>query len=207
MAGSTLEEWKLFAIMDPAAHTLDRTHLAARLRRRFDPAAADSLIDAYEKARVLRSEPAAAIDLFSAIETDRVFRMPAVRLAEVQSRRNPRTYNYLFTWRSPAMGGALGACHALELGFVFGANHLPGKDLFSGSGPAAEKLASQMQDAWLAFARSGDPGSESLGAWPAYDETRRATMVFGATSRMENAPLDDERRAWNAIPDSVLGSL
>ena len=207
MAGSTLEEWKLFTLMDPAAQTLDRTGLAARLSRRLNPQVADSLIDTYEKARARRSEPAAAIDLFSAIETDRVFRMPAVRLAEAQRQREQRVYNYLFTWRSPAMGGALGACHALELGFVFGTNHLPGMDLFSGSGPAVEKLASEMQDAWLSFARSGDPSCESLGAWPAYNKARRATMVFGATSKLEGAPLDDERRAWDTVPGDVLGTL
>jgi len=207
MAGSTLEEWKLFTLMDPAAHSLDRTRLVARLTRRVPPQGCDSLIDTYEKARAQRSEPTSPIDLFSAIETDRVFRMPAVRLAEAQRRHEPRVYNYLFTWRSPAIGGALGSCHALELGFVFGANHLPGMDLFSGSGPSVEKLGAQMQDAWLAFARSGDPGCESLGAWPAYDPERRATMVFGAASRVENGPLDDVRRAWDAIPDPALGTL
>ena len=63
------------------------------------------------------------------------------------------------------MGGVLGSCHALELGFVFGTNHIPGMPAFAGTGPAAEKLATQMQDAWLAFARSGDPSSESTGKW------------------------------------------
>jgi carboxylesterase type B len=78
-------------------------------------------------------------ELLAAIESDRVFRIPGVRLAEVQSRRERHTFNYLFTWRSPALGGALGSCHALELGFVFGTNHMPGMTAFAGSGPAAER--------------------------------------------------------------------
>ncbi len=207
MVGSTLEEWKLFAIMDPSLPTLDRKGLAARIGRRISAEAADALIDSYEKARAQHGASTAIRDLFTAIETDRIFRMPGVRLAEIQGRRERRVYNYLFEWRSPAMGGALGSCHALELGFVFGTNHLPGMAPFAGSGPAAEKLATQMQDAWLAFARRGDPGCDSIGAWAGYTKERRATMVFGEKTRLEDAPLDGERRAWDGIPERILGSL
>ena len=105
------------------------------------------------------------------------------------------------------MGGVLGSCHALELGFVFGTNHLPGMTGFAGTGPAVEKLATQMQDAWLAFARSGDPSCESVGSWAAYTEARRPTMVFGASTGLEDAPRDEERRAWDAAHDRIFGSL
>jgi para-nitrobenzyl esterase len=210
MVGSTLEEWKLFAMMDPNLRKLDRAGLGARISRRLTAGSAesaDALIDTYEKARAHRGNPTAPAELFSAIETDRVFRIPGVRLAEVQARREPRVFSYLFSWKSPAMGGALGSCHALELGFVFGTNHLPGMSSFSGTGAAAEKLAGQMQDAWLSFARSGDPSCTSIGTWSPYNEARRATMVFSETTKPEDAPYDDERRAWEAIPDRILGTL
>ena len=207
MVGSTLEEWKLFAMMDPNLRKLDRAGLGARISRRLTAESADAIIDTYEKARAHRSDPTAPTELFSAIETDRVFRIPGVRLAEVQARREPRVFSYLFSWKSPAMGGALGSCHALELGFVFGTNHLPGMSSFSGTGAAAEKLAAQMQDAWLSFARSGDPSCASIGTWSPYTEARRATMVFNETTKLEDAPYDDERRVWEAIPDRILGTL
>ena len=158
-------------------------------------------LSAYEKARAGRGAATSAPELFSAIETDRIFRIPGVRLAERQAKLNPQVFNYLFTWPSPAMGGMLGSCHALELGFVFGTNHLPGMSAFSGTGPAADKLAQEMQDAWLRFARSGDPG------WPAYNESSRATMIFDEKSGAKDAPYDAERRAWEAVPDRVLGAL
>ncbi len=207
MVGSTLEEWKLFSLMDPSLHKLDRAGLGARVSRRLTAAAADALIDTYEKARAARGESVTPAELFTAIETDRTFRMPGVRLAQVQRRHDSRVYSYLFTWPSPAMGGVLGSCHALELGFVFGTNSLPGMTMFAGAGPAAEKLAAQMQDAWLAFARSGDPSCESAGTWEGYTEARRPTMVFGANTNLEDAPRDQERRAWDAIPDRIFGSL
>jgi para-nitrobenzyl esterase len=207
MVGSTLEEWKLFAMMDPSLPKLDRKGLGARISRRLTAEAADAVIDSYEKARAQRGESVTPSDLFTAIETDRVFRMPGVRLAQVQRRHDGRVYSYLFTWPSPAMRGALGSCHALELGFVFGTNQVPGMAAFAGTGPAAEKLATQMQDAWLAFARSGDPSCDSIGKWEAYDETRRATTVFNANTKLEDAPRDEERRAWDKIPDKIFGSL
>ncbi|MGC2277886.1 MAG: carboxylesterase/lipase family protein [Candidatus Binatus sp.] len=207
MVGSTLEEWKLFALMDPSLHKLDRAGLAARMSRRLTAEAADALIGSYEKARAQRGEPVAPADLFTAIETDRVFRIPGVRLAQVQPRHDANVYSYLFTWPSPAMGGVLGSCHALELGFVFGTNQMPGMAAFAGTGPAAEKLATQMQDAWLAFSHSGDPSSESTGTWKRYDEAHRPTMVFGANTKLEDAPRDAERHAWDAVPDKIFGSL
>jgi carboxylesterase type B len=47
-----------------------------------------------------------------------------------------------------------------------------------------------MMDAWIAFARSGDPG------WPAYDAERRTTMLFGRTCGTEDDPQGEERRVW-----------
>jgi para-nitrobenzyl esterase len=207
MVGSNLEEWKLFSAMDPAAQKLDKAGLAARMSKRLTAEFADSVIATYESARSTAGASTSPPELYSAIETDRVFRMPGVRLAEIHSRSERRVYNYLFTWRSPAMRGALGSCHALELGFVFGTNHLAGMRRFAGEGPAAERLASEMQDAWLAFGRSGDPSCASLGAWPGYTDGLRATLLFGETSSVADAPFDEERRAWDGVPRGILGAL
>jgi para-nitrobenzyl esterase len=207
MVGSTLDEWKLFAIMDASIRTLDLAGLGARFSRRLTAPGADALIETYRNARASRGESITPADLFCAIETDRVFRIPGVRLAQVQARHDARVYSYLFTWPSPAIQGLLGSCHALELGFVFGTNHVPGMSGFAGRGPAADQLATQMQDAWLAFARTGDPTCASAGAWTAYTDARRSTMVFGATTRLDDAPRDEERRAWDAFADRVIGSL
>ena len=100
------------------------------------------------------------------------------------------------------MGGALGACHALELPFVFGTLHDPGIDKFAGSGPDATRLSEQMMDGWLSFARTGNPNTDGGPAWPAYDGTRRSTMVFGADTHMEDAPYDEERQLWQAATNA-----
>jgi para-nitrobenzyl esterase len=59
-------------------------------------------------------------------------------------------------------------------------------------------MADLMAPAWLAFARSGDPGTPDLPAWPAYDATRRATMIFDLACHTENDPMAEVRKLLDA---------
>ena len=61
-----------------------------------------------------------------------MFRWPSLQLAAAHQAHQASTYVYLFDWESPAFGGVLGSCHALELPFVFGAVGVPAVQLFSG---------------------------------------------------------------------------
>ncbi len=111
-----------------------------------------------------------------------------------QRDNNQHAYNYIFDWVSPVMGGILGACHALEIGFVWGSYN----DKFCGAGPEAERLSRCMQDTWAAFARTGDPTCESIGQWPVYGKNRM-TMILGKNCHVEAAPYEDEHRAWDKV--------
>jgi para-nitrobenzyl esterase len=195
LVGSTRDEWNLFGVLDPRQSSLDEAAVTERLEAAV-AGEAKRLLQVYRSARAAGADLSPR-DLFFAIESDRIFRMPAVRLAEAQSRHQPRTYQYLFTWESPA--GNLRACHGIDIPFVFGLVETEGAALFSGSSPEAHALAERTMDAWLAFARSGDPSHEGLGDWPAFDAERRATMLLGATCEAALAPFDAERRAWEGI--------
>lgn len=61
-------------------------------------------------------------DLFSVLCSDWLFRMPTLDAADghAGSALGGRTHAYEFAWPSPVAEGALGACHALEIPFVFG---------------------------------------------------------------------------------------
>jgi para-nitrobenzyl esterase len=190
LAGTTRDEWKLFSLMDPTVPTLDEAKLHARLGREVPEIDAEELFATYRDARRARGEPATPIELFAAVHTDRTFRIPALRLAEAQAPHQPRTFMYRVDWESPMLGGVLGACHAVELPFVFGTYELPGGDQFAGKGPDVEALSARMMDVWLDFARSGDPG------WPAYEPTRRTTMIFGRDCGTEDDPQAAERKVW-----------
>ena len=54
-------------------------------------------------------------------------------------------------------------------------------------------------DAWLGFARSGDPGHEGLTGWPPYDADRRMAMELGRRRQPMRLPDDALLRAWDGI--------
>jgi para-nitrobenzyl esterase len=202
LIGTNLDEARLFAPLDPEAATLDEAELLARCAEAIPGGTepARRAIAAYRDARVARGERVEPGDLWFAIESDRTMRQPAMRLAALQAAHQAETYAYLFTWPSPALGGLFGACHALELPFLFGTLEHRLIRPFTGKGPAAHALAGQIQDAWIAFARTGRPGHAGLDAWPAYDAARRRTMILGRSCRVESAPREAERRFWDSLP-------
>jgi len=199
MTGTTRDEWRLFGFMDPGIARLDEAGLHKRLARQVpDPAA---LVETYRKAREAEGLSTAPPDLYFAIETDRVFRVPACRLAEAQSAHGAPVFFYRFDWETTFMDGALGACHAVELPFVFGKTGVPGAEFFGAGSPEGERLAERAMDAWLAFARTGDPSHPGLpgGRWEPWDPERRATLLFGRDCRPALDPAGAERAAWDGI--------
>ncbi len=51
-----------------------------------------------------------------------------------------------------------------------------------------------MSQAWINFARTGNPSQPGL-AWPPYEPDTVATMVFDTRSRMENDPASAARKS------------
>jgi para-nitrobenzyl esterase len=194
LIGSNLDEDKLFSMMNPGVYKIDEGGLHRAVAKYVAEPDVEKLIGVYRKAKEKRGEPVTPFELFSAISTDVLFRKTAIRIAEAQCRFASGGYNYLFCWKSQAARGALGACHALEIGFVFG-NY---SAAFGGSGSAADKLSREMQDAWVSFARNGNPGCKSLGPWPQYSEGR-ASMIFDRNSRIEKAVYEEERSVWERV--------
>ncbi|MBK5093452.1 MAG: carboxylesterase/lipase family protein [Actinobacteria bacterium] len=146
-------------------------------------------------------------DISMAITTDVMFRVPGIRVVEAQSAQQPKTWMYLFTWPNPVQGGILGACHALEIPFVFDHLHAGATVQLLGNDPP-QKLADIMHNTWIAFAKTGDPNNKSIPNWPAYNTQTRATMIFNVEPSVENDPYGEERRIYNGIPfDSAIPSL
>lgn len=193
--GTTRDEAKLFTAMMPMLAALQEPALPTMLGMLVGSSeTAEALIAAYRGSRGADFPP---VDLFVAAMTDRMFRQHSLHLAEAQSKQQPETWMYLFEWEGVGMDGTIGACHALELPFVFGTLDSELGQL-AGSGAEAAALSTAMQDAWSAFARTGDPSSAAL-AWPRYDTSRKATAVFGRKLELRDAPLEAERQAWVAL--------
>ena len=187
MTGTTREEWKLFALLDLVP--IDETVLRQRLQALTGDA--DKALAVYADAVAEGPTPK---DAFTVIGTDMVFRYPAVELAEALLNQSSDVWEYEFSWGTPAMGGMLGACHAIELPFLFGLASDPRLLGFLGDDPPVG-LAEAMQEAWVRFARTGDPGP----AWPRYDLDRRAVRTFDAQIGVLDDPGAAQREFWAAI--------
>jgi para-nitrobenzyl esterase len=171
VAGSTAAEMQLF--LDRNAGTPDRDRLRRRVERYVgvDAAQAEAIVVRYE--RDTGHTDAVWPALFSDVEMQR----PLRRVLDAHASHGP-TYTYLFAWDAPGVGAA----HAVDIPFTFG-NFVDGWDDFVGHGADAERLSTELRDAWAAFAATGEPG------WPVYP----ATKVFGrGASSVEAAhPLFD----------------
>lgn len=199
VVGTNTDESRLFGAMMPGIADLTDEQLAEQVAATLPegaPPAAEAIVR-YRASLAARGEPCRPADVSLAVSTDRMFRQHSIRLAEAQSTHQP-VWMYLFDRKAAAMGGRLGACHAIEIPFVFG--NLDGSAApLVGDDPGAADLSARVQRAWVAFAREGDPGHEDLPAWPRYDAERRATMVFDHACHVTDAPLDDERRLWEGL--------
>ncbi|MEU4926100.1 carboxylesterase/lipase family protein [Streptomyces yokosukanensis] len=131
-------------------------------------------------------------ELLAEIATDWFYRLPALRLAEAQARHGARAFVYEFAWSSPAFGGALGACHALDVPFVFDNLTDPSFAPLLGDSPP-QAIADGMHAAWVAFATTGDPG------WPAYGEPRRAVRRFAVAPAVDHDPRGGLRTLWDGL--------
>ncbi len=126
--------------------------------------------------------------------TDSVFLVPTLRLADAQAGAGGSVWVYLFTWKTPVFGGLLGATHGLDIPFVWDEIDNPLWQAFVGAN-APRSLVTAMQQAWIAFARTGDPNTADAVAWPRYD-TARSTLQFGQEICVAEDPSEAVRELW-----------
>jgi para-nitrobenzyl esterase len=191
VVGHNRDEWRLFLVPGEAISE----ERAAAAMRAFGPGPG-------AEERILAAFPdASAEELLVVTCSDRMFRMPSVHLAEAHTAGGGRSHLYELTWPSPALGGVFGACHFLDVPLVFGVSDdgLPLQLLGAPPPPEAREVSAQMQGAWTAFARDGDPG------WAPYDG-QQLTRVFDAGERggVRAYPEEASCKLWADAPPEVL---
>jgi para-nitrobenzyl esterase len=196
LVGSNADDWGLFVIANGSMDRVtDEILLGPVARYGFETAAAFGVSREMVAAYGAMDPGATPGELLAAIETDWWCRLPAMRLADAHAPSRAATYMYEFAWRSPEFGGRFGACHGLEIGFVFDTLDLGTDQMLGGllGSDPPEALADAMHAAWMAFATDGDPG------WPRYDLDRRATMRFDEVSAIVDDPRSAERALWQGM--------
>jgi para-nitrobenzyl esterase len=109
--------------------------------------------------------------------TDWMYRRTLLDLVEARNQAGARpSYVYQFAWKSPIYEGRLGACHALELPFVFGTVDHPAARVVLGE-EAVDGLSAEIRSAWVAFAETG------AAPWLSYSADNAAYRRFDTESR------------------------
>lgn len=137
-------------------------------------------------------------DLLTAL----MFGIPAIRTAEAHHQAGGEVWLMRFdhTPGQPPLD-QLGPCHGADLPFTWMDFTDPDDEAFPGLATAEDReVAKTWQDAILAFARAGDPGTEDLPDWPSYRPDRRAVMSISPDSSLEVDPFAEQRRAWQGLP-------
>jgi para-nitrobenzyl esterase len=119
-----------------------------------------------------------AHDALTAQVTARIFSGPALRLADAQARAGAAVYRYRFDWAPPT--GGFGACHALDLPFVFGDREAWSAAPFLGGVPweRVDALGKEMRRAWTSFARHGEPAIDGGSGWAVHRPGDAVGHVF-----------------------------
>jgi len=131
-------------------------------------------------------------ELFSRI-SGMTGRQNAVTQAERKAALNAApAYLYWFHWQTPILDGRPRAFHCAELPFVF--YNTDRTATMTGGGPDARELAGKIADAWITFARSGNPNHKGLPKWPEFSAAACPTMIFDNACVVENGPDTEQRR-------------
>lgn len=165
VVGTNRDENKLWSAFDPRLADADASTWEKSSAETFGSRAAEAR-KVYEKLRPNES----AKDLISAVSTDTGFRQRAISFAEQRVSANQPTWMYWFTWQTPAMGGILGCCHALDIPFAFGNLEAPGAEMFLGDGSDRQPIADRFSAEITQFAHHGHP------SWAQYDTHTRSTL-------------------------------
>lgn len=182
LIGTNADEYGLFAAPTGLAGMLTEEMLAGTVARLG--------VDAAEMVALYRSHlgDASLVELFVAIQSDWFCGVPTVRYVEARAEAGASSHVYEFAWRPPTFDGLLGACHTLEVPFVFDTlGDSWGAEL---RGPdAPQSLADEVHAAWVRFVVSGDPG------WAPYG-SERTVQRFDTVSAVTHDPAAWRRRAW-----------
>ena len=186
MIGNCLNEFSM-SIFDPKLELLTDAELDTRAAALFGNRSG-KIVDAFRRGHP-NAKPVVLLELM----TNR-FRLLAVQQAERKAALGAApAFVYLFTWESPVLDGRYRSFHCLEIPFAF-----YNTDVYAtmtGGGPDARNLAGKVSDAWISFARKGDPNHGGLPKWPAFNSDTSATMMLDKKCEVKNGPDREELKA------------
>lgn len=127
--------------------------------------------------------------MINAMVTDLFISEPDREMARWHTKNGAPTYRYYFSYLPPARRSpdSPGVAHGGEIAYVFGRSTGDPQDL---------AMVNAVQAYWVAFAKTGDPGSAGGPAWPKYDMKNESVMDFSSDGPVVRTHMNDARFDW-----------
>ncbi|MCF0174850.1 MAG: carboxylesterase/lipase family protein [Bacteroidales bacterium] len=138
------------------------------------------------------------------VDYDTMFRLGSVKQANVKyAQGGAPVWMYVFAWQSPVLDGSLKSTHCMEIPFVF--NNARVHAAMTGGGEQAVSLADRMSQAWINFARTGNPngsGIDGVPQWDPYTPEGGATMWWDNECELKH----NHDKALLEVAESIGGN-
>ena len=185
MAGITLDEYRLWSAFHPFYKNLSKENLIKRLKKIFKEEYIDNIISLYSE-YISKDNYG---HLLSAVMTDITFGTPVEDILLLHK----NAFAYIFTPQSPLIKGELGAFHSSELPYLFGVQNKPPYKKWSSDDRDA--VASIMQEAWVNFAKTGNPSINNF-EWKPFNKDENYALI-GSSIKNIKSPFKERYRAVN----------
>jgi para-nitrobenzyl esterase len=180
IAGTTLDEYKLWSSFHPRIGKNDEAYIIKRLSKMFESSKLPELISAYGEYLKI-SELG---DIYSAILTDICFGIPTHNTLQ---KKEGNCFGYLFSTQSEILRGKLGCFHASELPYVFGVHS---KKPYSSWGPKqSQAISDNFQIPWTNFSKIGDPSFGDF-SWSNYNDSFELALIGNKVRAIRNPFLE-----------------
>lgn len=200
MIGHTSNEFPIFEGFLKSSNFIVRSLAKRMISKRLESLALNKkdLQNILAQYKVNLNESGGSNKEYDQLLTDLGFRLPSIIVADAHSSGSAGTYFYEFAYKAPAIGAA---CHVLDLFFVF--NTLDTTDVSDAmrlSKSAEEKhLSESMMDAWVQFARLGNPNHANLPQWDEYDSESRSMMLLDVEPTLLSKHFEDKIALWKSL--------
>jgi para-nitrobenzyl esterase len=185
--GSTLNEF-VTAINHPEYEQMTASEVENRVKAMFAEQAPEVLA-AFRQ----RTPTASPFDVWSHIAASSVREAAIAQATAKAAQSGAPAYLYWFTWQTPILNGRPRAFHCSEIAFAF--DNTDRCEAMTGGGADARALAEIMSDAWIHFARTGNPNHPKMPHWTAFSADQVPTMIFDNRTQLINNPDGGEQRS------------
>jgi para-nitrobenzyl esterase len=187
--GSNRNEWSA-SINDASLELLDEAGLKVRLREKYGDKS-----DAFYKVIRQVYPDVKPVEILSYLN-------PYNGMAFTQAERKVAqhgapVYVYMFSWNTSVLDGRPRAYHCSEMPFVF--YNTDKCETMTGGTEEARILSSKVSQAWINFARSGNPNHSALPHWPAFTKDKGEMMILNTVSEVKNDPDKLFRQAFESL--------